>query len=74
MIFDVDLRIKEITTGIGTDVHLRLEVERADSGLYIASCPSDSPLIAAGASPQYAVLEYLSNRVYARTVEAEQVR
>ncbi len=74
MIFDVELSIKETTTGIGTDVHLRLQVERAESGLYIASCPMDSPLIAGGASPQYAILQYLQDRVYERAVEAEQIR
>lgn len=71
MIFDVNLTIQEAATGIGTDVHLRLEVERAASGLYIASCSMESPLIATGASPQYAILEYLASRIYHKTVEAE---
>lgn len=74
MVFDVHLRIKEAITGIGTDTHIRLEVEQAQSGLYIASNPMGSPLIAAGISPRYAILEYLSNLFYSKTVEAEEAR
>jgi len=73
MVFDVSLKIKETTTGIGTDVTMQLEVNRAESGFYIASCPTESSLIAAGISPQYAILEYLGNRFYDKTVEAEKV-
>lgn len=72
MIFDVNLKIKETTTGIGTDVTLQLEVNRAESGLYIASCPAESPLIAAGKTPRHAILEYIGDRFYAATVEAEE--
>jgi hypothetical protein len=74
MVFDVHLSIKETTTGIGTDVNIRLEVNRAESGLYIASCPMESTFIAAGKTPRYAILEYLDNLFYRRTVEAEEAR
>jgi hypothetical protein len=74
MVFDVDLKIKETTTGIGADVNIRLEVERAESGFYIASCPTQSPLIAAGETPRHAILEYLGNLFYSKTVEAEEAR
>lgn len=71
MIFDVSLKIKEAITGIGTDVTIRLDVEQAPSGFYIASNSLVSPLVASGIAPQYAILEYLSNLAYSKTVEAE---
>lgn len=74
MLFDVNLRIKEAITEIGTDINIRLEVEQAESGLYIASNPIESPLIASGTSPRYAILEYLAALFYNKTVEAEGVR
>lgn len=70
MTFDVCLSIKEITTGIGTDVNIRLEVEQAPSGFYIASCPMKSPLIAAGASPRDAIIEYIGD-FFSQTIETE---
>jgi hypothetical protein len=72
MTFDVDLKMKETTTGVGMDVNIRLEVNQAESGLYIASCPTELFLIASGKTPRSAVLEYLSNLFYSKTVEAEQ--
>jgi hypothetical protein len=72
MTFDVDLKVRETTTGVGMDLNIQLEVNQAESGLYIASCPAQSSLIAAGKAPQYAVLEYLSSLFYSKTVEAEQ--
>lgn len=71
MFFDVDLRIKEVTTGIRTEVNIRLEVKQAESGLYTASNPMVSPLLAAGETPRYAILEYLGNLFYHTSVEAE---
>jgi hypothetical protein len=71
MLYDVDLRIKEVATGIRTEATIRLEVKQSESGLYIASNSMVSPMIAAGASPRYAILEYLGNLFYSTTVEAE---
>ncbi len=68
MIFDVSLKIKETTTDIGTDIATRVQVERAESGFYIASGVTGSPLIASGTSPQNAILEYLSSFFIARRV------
>jgi hypothetical protein len=71
MVYDIELRIQEVGTAIKTEVTLRLEVNQAESGLYIASNPTVSPLIAAGASPRYAILEYLGDLFYLKTTEAE---
>jgi hypothetical protein len=69
MMFDVDLKIKDVDTGIGTDVTIRLDVKQAESGLYIASCSSQSPLIVAGKTPRLAILEYLSCLFDSKTIE-----
>ncbi len=71
MFYDVDLRIKEVATGIRTEITIRLEVKQAESGFYIASNPMVSPMIASGQAPRYAILEYLGNLFYSTTVEAE---
>jgi hypothetical protein len=71
MVFDVELRIREVATGIRTEVALLLEVTPAESGLYIASNPMVSPLVAAGETPRDALLAYLGDMFYRTTVEAE---
>lgn len=70
MKYDVHLSIKEETTGIGTKTNIRLEVYRAESGLYIASNPA-SPLVSASTTPRQAILEYLGDLFYNTTIEKE---
>lgn len=74
MFFDIDLKIKEVPTGIKTEVTIRLEVKPVANGLYIASNPMVSPLIASGTSPRYAILAYLGDLFYQTTVEAEMTK
>jgi hypothetical protein len=72
MLFDVDLRIKDIETDISTEVNTRLNVELAPSGRYIAWNPLlPKVAIGSGESPRLAVLEYLGNLLWHQTVEAE---
>ena len=71
MLYDVHLNITDATTGIGTTTDIRLDVSRAESGLYIASNSTISPILAAGKTPRHAILDYLGDLFYSRTTEAE---
>ena len=51
MFYDVHLNITNATAGIGTTTDIRLDVTQAESGLYIASNDSVSPLLSSGKTP-----------------------
>lgn len=72
MLIDVSLRIEEKANGVSTVVDVRLEVNQAPSGFYIASNPIVSPVIGSGGTPRDAVLDFLGNMFFHRTVETEQ--
>jgi hypothetical protein len=72
MIYKVTLKIQEVETGISTETDVCLDVHRAESGFYIAGNADASPVCGAGASPRYAIIEWLGNMFYNTTTEREQ--
>ena len=70
--YTVSLKIEDTVTGIKKEIDITIDVEQAPSGLYVASTPN-SNLIASGKAPLYAILEYIGDVCWDKTVEAEKV-
>ena len=66
MLFDINLRIDDLQTGIGMDIYSRLEVRRINSAIYEAFNMATLPVVVVGRgnTAHDAILDYISKQLH----------